>query len=103
LDQPNPDVEAAIAMRSHDVGTIEADTTFNSQAPLPTSSSGTTTSKEKYNPIIKKQLLTLPNLGEGDVKKLMSCFKTPQNLFISDLSELSDTWENPGVFMQFFE
>lgn len=71
------------------MGTFEPNSTQSSQAP-------TSTTKEKYNPIIKKQLLTLPNLAEGDVKKLMSSFKIPQDFIAADLSELSDTWGNPA-------
>lgn len=99
LNQPNPNVDSAVGIRSHDVGEDDDEENPNLNAKK--------NSKKQLNPVMKRQLLNLYNLGSNDVENLMSStvFKTPQDLFKAELEDLKNAGlsaTQAGSLSQFF-
>uniref|UniRef100_A0A914CEA7 DNA repair endonuclease XPF n=1 Tax=Acrobeloides nanus TaxID=290746 RepID=A0A914CEA7_9BILA len=65
LDQANPDADAAMAIRWDDLGDR------SSTQPAPSTDEAGKKKSRKANNIIKRQMASIPNLGSGDIEKLM--------------------------------
>lgn len=82
LNQPNPNVDTAVGIRSHDVGDDDGEDNPSTNVKK--------NAKSQLNPVMKRQLLNLYNLGSDNVELLMgsTMFKTPQDLFKADAGDL---------------
>ncbi|KAH7702755.1 ERCC4 domain containing protein [Aphelenchoides avenae] len=103
LDQPNPDMAVAMAIRSDDLGRDDGSVALlpsrsklyalDDQSPLPDADvfSAPGTSKRKLNGVLKRQLCSLPGLASGDVDRLMSSgqFKDPGELIQASIETLA--------------
>uniref|UniRef100_A0A0M3HSW6 ERCC4 domain-containing protein n=1 Tax=Ascaris lumbricoides TaxID=6252 RepID=A0A0M3HSW6_ASCLU len=70
LNQKNPDVDRAVAIRSDDDEGISREDDGQS-----TSEAGSSVGTQRLNRVLHRQLLKLPNMGSGDVKRMMSSGK----------------------------
>ncbi|KAE9547037.1 hypothetical protein FO519_009751, partial [Halicephalobus sp. NKZ332] len=107
LNQPNPNVDTAVGIRSDDVGVQFGDNEDEGNVQGSQSTSKKNPGKKaQLNPIMKRQLSNIYNLGSGDVENLMksTIFNTPQDLFKSGKEQFKNAGlsENQAISLNEF-
>lgn len=102
LNQPNPCVDTAVGIKSTDVG---EDYEENEVEDVPSTSAIKTITKAQLNPVMKRQMSHLFELGSGDIERIMMAedFKTPQDVFQSSIDDLKNSGLSERQATSFFE